>query len=227
MNAPIHQTRPPSKILDPEGPLMLCAPDVRQAHSAVEALHASLPALRGFMPFAHLNQTVDVQYTRLAQLTATYWTGKDYGLHLYDPAEPEVFLGSVGLHRRAMNPDALEIGYWVRTDRAGRGLCTRAARMAVVLCIEHFGCQRVQCGYDVANHASARVAEKAGFAVEGDLVGYGPRGTEAMRANGWLAAGVNRMAALDPARARAQPWYAPMVARLRWWDWMGREVRPR
>ena len=87
---------------------------------------------------------------------------------------------------------------------------------------ERLGFQRVQCGFDVANAASARVNAKVGFTVEGDLKGYGPTGDAAMRADGWIAAETNRMTALDPQTARAQPWYGPMRDRVQVLDWMGR-----
>lgn len=218
----IHQHRPPARVLDPQGPLLLCAPRVQHAPATIEAIEISRPELRAFMPFAHLEQTVDTQYTRLAKVAADYWTGRDYIWHLFDPAAPDTLLGCVGLHRRTMNQHGLELGYWVRSDRAGRGLCTRAARMAVVIAFERFDCRRVQCGYDIANLGSARVAAKVGFAVEADLPNYGPAGTAQMRADGWRCREINRMTALDPAHARAQAWYAPLVARMQWWDWMDR-----
>lgn len=224
MSTAIHQQRPPSRILDPEGPLLLCAPAVQHTPSLVRAIHASLPALRGYMPFAHLTQDEDTQYTRLAQVSADYWRGDDYHMHLFDPRAPDEVLGCVGLHRRTLHRHGLEVGYWVRSSHAGQGLCTRAARMAVVLAITHFACDRVQCAFDPTNGASARVAEKVGFEVQAELPGFGPPGTDAMRAAGWRASGQIRLTALDPARARAQPWWAPMCARLQWWDWRGEPV---
>lgn len=224
MNATISQTRPPARLVDPQGPLMLRAPTVQDAPALVDAIQASLPALRAFMPWSHLPQTVDAQYARLADVVAAYWKGEDYIWHIAHPDRPGVILGCMGLHRRAMNRRALELGYWVRTDHAGRGICTRAARMIVVLAVEHFGCRRVQCGFDTANAASGRVGAKAGFEVEGDLKGYGPAGDAAMRAAGWAADDVNRMTALDPTRARAQPWYGPLAARMQLWDWRGERL---
>jgi len=222
MTAAVHQTRPPLRILDPDGPLAIRAPRVQDAPALVEAIEASVGALRGFMPFAHMAQTVDVQYTRLADVVANYWKGEDYHWNLADPREPGRILGCVGLHRRAMNRRSLEVGYWVRTGYEGRGLCTRAARMAVLLAIEYFGCQRVQCCYDINNRGSARVADKVGFVVEGELRGFGPAGDDAMRANGWDAADVIRMTALGPDDARSQPWYGPLRERLQVFDWLGR-----
>lgn len=224
MASVIHQTRPPLRIVDPDGPLELRAPRVQDAPAVVEAIADSLAALKRFMPWVYTQQTVDVQYARLAGGVAQYWRGEDYVWHLCDPRAPDRMLGSIGLHRRAMNRRALEVGYWVRSGHDGQGLCTRALRMILVLTFEHFDCLRVQCGYDVANGASARVAEKAGFVVEGDLKDYGPAGDDAMRAEGWAGTGINRMTALDPERARSQPWYGATRDRLRFFDWRGQPV---
>ncbi len=220
----VHQTRPPSKLLDPDGPLLLRAPRIQDAAPLAEALADSMDALRAFMPWAHVPQTVDAQYARLTDVIGNYWKGSDYNWHIFDPRDPERALGAIGLHRRAMNRAAMEMGYWVRTGHEGQGICTRAARMILVLAIEHFGLQRVQCGYDLGNTASGRVGEKVGFVVEGDLKGYGPAGDDAMRANGWVAHEVNRMTAIDPERARSRPWYAAMRDRLEVYDWLGERV---
>lgn len=224
MTSPISQSRPPSRIVDPEGSIALCAPRLQDAGMLIEAIHESLAELKAFMPWAHLEQTVDGQYDRLVTACAAYWAGKDYTFHLFDPDEPGRLLGCVGLHRRAMNRAAIEIGYWVRTSAAGRGLCTRAVRALLVVGFEHLGFKRMQCGFDIDNAASARVNAKVGFTVEGDLKGYGPAGTDAMRADGWIAAEVNRMTSMDPEMARAQPWYGPTRDRLQVFDWMGRPV---
>lgn len=221
----VHQTRPPLRVVDPDGPLMLRAPRVQDAPALVDALDDSLTALRAYMPWAHLPQTVDVQYTRLTDVVGNYWKGADYNWHIVDPRDPEYALGCVGLHRRAMNRAAMEMGYWVRTGHEGQGICTRAARMLLVVAIEYFGLRRVQCGYDLGNLASARVAEKVGFVVEGDLKGYGPAGDDGMRANGWLAHEINRMTAIDPEHARSRRWYPAMRNRLEVYDWLGERVR--
>ena len=216
--------RPPTLIRDPEGPLELRPPRVQDAPALVEAIQESLPELKGFMPWAHWeeNNTVAAQYTRLADQSAAYWRGEDYLYHLFDPDER--LLGCVGLHRRALNARAVEVGYWVRTSAAGRGVCTRAVQAALVVAFEHFDFLRVQCGFDIGNTASARVNAKVGFRIEGDLRNYGPAGTAAMRAAGWRSEDVNRMTSMSPEEARAQAWYAPTLARIELRDWLGEPV---
>jgi RimJ/RimL family protein N-acetyltransferase len=76
-------------------------------------------------------------------------------------------LGSIGLTWQEPR-DVAEIGYWLRADARGRGLMTRALRLAARHALES-GAARVQLRADVLNVASRRVAEKAGFTLEGVL----------------------------------------------------------
>jgi RimJ/RimL family protein N-acetyltransferase len=62
---------------------------------------------------------------------------------------------------------AAELGYWIRTDRAGRGLTTEAARALLAWGFRHLDLHRVTAYTDAANAASARVLDKCGFRREG------------------------------------------------------------
>jgi RimJ/RimL family protein N-acetyltransferase len=77
-------------------------------------------------------------------------------------------LGSIGV-RFSDTGDVGEIGYWMRSDARGRGVMTRALRLMVRWAFDEGGAARVQLRADVENVASRRVAEKAGFQLEGVL----------------------------------------------------------
>lgn len=62
-----------------------------------------------------------------------------------------------------------EVGYWVRSDRAGRGYATEAVRAVVDLAFAELGLYRLELRAGVENRASQRVAEKVGFRREGVL----------------------------------------------------------
>jgi RimJ/RimL family protein N-acetyltransferase len=76
-------------------------------------------------------------------------------------------LGSVGLRWNDAN-DVAEVGYWLRADARGRGFATRALLLVTEVAFER-GAARVQLRAAVENTASRRVAEKAGFTLEGML----------------------------------------------------------
>lgn len=84
-------------------------------------------------------------------------------------------LGSVGA-QWTDERDVAELGYWVRSDARGRGVTTSAVRLVARWAFAQ-GARRVQLRADVENRASRRVAEKAGFRLEGVLrsVHWNPR----------------------------------------------------
>jgi RimJ/RimL family protein N-acetyltransferase len=74
-------------------------------------------------------------------------------------------LGSIGLQR---NDDGVGvIGYWIRADARGGGTMTRALALLARWALLDAGFARLQLRADVENTASRRVAEKAGFQLEG------------------------------------------------------------
>jgi len=76
-------------------------------------------------------------------------------------------VGLVSLQRRAYR--TVEITYWIRIDRRGEGLATRAARLGsdVALADDAVAADRVEAIIDQRNPGSARVASKAGFEFAG------------------------------------------------------------
>lgn len=77
-------------------------------------------------------------------------------------------VGSIGIRwLDGFDEGTAEVGYWVASDARGRGLCTRALRLASIWALE--STERLQLRADVENGPSNRVAEKAGFRREGVL----------------------------------------------------------
>jgi RimJ/RimL family protein N-acetyltransferase len=61
------------------------------------------------------------------------------------------------------------LGYWVRTSAAGRGVASKASRLVARFGFEELGLHRIEILAAVSNVASQRVAEKIGAAREGVL----------------------------------------------------------
>lgn len=195
------------------------------AEVMVEAAEESLAALREFMPWSHSPQTVEVQRKRLAGIEEGHGAGGDIVFHLFGE-EGGPFVGCLGLHRRALNPRAFEVGYWVRTSAAGQGIATLATRCAVVLGFECFDCQRIQCVYNEANTASRRVSSKVGFAEEGRLRLYEDQPTDEMRSNGFKAQPMAVMNALFSEDRDRLEWYPGISSALTVLDGSGSVVWP-
>lgn len=80
-------------------------------------------------------------------------------------------VGSISLMRQTPDGRA-EIGYWTAAAHRGRGHTTRALEIIAAWALSERGLARLELHIDPANAASRRVAEKAGFALEGVLRSY-------------------------------------------------------
>lgn len=93
---------------------------------------------------------------------------EDCNYVLIEKSSGEV-VGSSGLHFKG-DPDSREIGYWVRSDRTGRGYATSAARTLADAAFRFLPINRVMIRMDKANVASASVPPKIGFRLLGEEV---------------------------------------------------------
>ncbi|HWI03968.1 MAG TPA: GNAT family N-acetyltransferase [Acidimicrobiales bacterium] len=146
----------PEEIAVP--PLVLRRWRAADAPAVLAAVERSLPELRRFMPWAMETPSLE---SVGAYLDIAWRPPESYGFGLLD-AGGEV-VGGFGLHGRR-GPGILEIGYWVRSDRTGRGYATAAARALTDVSFESSpGVFRVEIRCDPANEASAAVAAKLGY----------------------------------------------------------------
>jgi RimJ/RimL family protein N-acetyltransferase len=133
------------------------------APGLLAAIERSFTELRRFMPWAKDRATL----ASVEAYVRTSWT----------PDPPEVFsyglkdaggdlVGAFGLHGRR-GPGILEIGYWIRSDRTGRGYATAGARALTEVSFEHFPhVDRMEIRCDPANLASAAIPPKLGYRLD-------------------------------------------------------------
>jgi RimJ/RimL family protein N-acetyltransferase len=62
---------------------------------------------------------------------------------------------------------SFEIGYWCRTRFEGRGYITEAVRAISRFAFNELGARRLEIRCDARNERSARVAQRAGYQLEG------------------------------------------------------------
>jgi RimJ/RimL family protein N-acetyltransferase len=138
------------------------------ARSLLAAVQFSQAELRSWMPWASAPATLASVEEFLAGLRDQAGTDLSLGFGLFD-AGGEV-VGGFGLHGRR-GPGTLEIGYWVRSDRTGRGYATAAARRLTDAAFECFSdVDRVEIRCDPANRASAAIPPKLGYALDREEV---------------------------------------------------------
>jgi RimJ/RimL family protein N-acetyltransferase len=80
--------------------------------------------------------------------------------------EDGVLAGSLGLRGINTTDWFASAAYWVLPELRGRGIAPRALRAATTYGFEVLGLHRVRLQHALANTASCRVAQKAGFALE-------------------------------------------------------------
>lgn len=106
-------------------------------------------------------QTVEQNRDFIAQCEAEWDGGEAFNYAMIDPVDDEL-IGVCGLMSR-LGPGRLEVGYWVRSDRAGAGVATAAAAMLTEAGLALDGIDILEIHHDAANPASGRVAEKLGY----------------------------------------------------------------
>lgn len=83
-------------------------------------------------------------------------------------ADTDDLLGAIGL--RVDAPTGVgDVGYWMRAEARGRGVATRAVRLLASWAFAARGLGRIEVLAATENTASRRVAERAGFTLEGIL----------------------------------------------------------
>ena len=139
--------------------------DGPEVHRAVKE---SLDELSPWMPWTREHRTVEDSETSVRRARVAFLERSELRLHLYLKGT-ETLVGSSGLQRIDWEVPKFEIGYWCRTRFTGRGFVTEAVRGISAFAFDALGAGRVEIRCDARNGPSARVAERAGFTLEGEL----------------------------------------------------------
>jgi RimJ/RimL family protein N-acetyltransferase len=123
--------------------------DGPELHAAVRE---SIEELTPWMPWPKEHRTVDDSEASARRARGT-----------------DTLVGSSGLQGIDWEVPKFEIGYWCRTRFTGRGYVTEAVRGITAFAFDALGARRVEIRCDSLNHPSVRVAQRAGFRLEGEL----------------------------------------------------------
>ncbi len=138
---------------------------LEDAAVATEAISESYEHLRPWMPWARPDQTQEHTEAFLRQAIANHLLGTDFTLSVWDGEE---FIGATGFHLRVgpIEWKCAEIGMWIASRHAGKGLGTLALQAMLEWGFGEWGWERLIWKCDSKNLASARTAEKAGMTRE-------------------------------------------------------------
>lgn len=167
-----------------DGPLLVAASTESYEH------------LRPWLPWATPDQSVDDAELIARRFRAKYLMHEDFVIGAFSRDNGRL-VGGTGFHLREgpLSSACAEIGMWVRTHEAGRGLGTRMLQAMLEWGFTEWPWLRLSWRCDDRNKASMRVAEKGGLLSEGLLrgqaadVGGGRRDTACygMTKQDWLA----------------------------------------
>jgi RimJ/RimL family protein N-acetyltransferase len=129
----------------------------------------TLDDLKPWMPWAQEAPSVEETeaYTRKAH--ADFLVRKDFALRLW-LKDGQTLVGSSGLHPRGWAVPKFEIGYWCRKRFQRQGYITEAVRAIARFGFETFDAKRIEIRCAARNERSRRVAERAGFGFDAELV---------------------------------------------------------
>ena len=147
--------------------LRIRPPTLADAEALNAAVVASLPELRPYMPWATPDPDVAATRGFITHAIAQTEADREYPLLLTTSAG--VIIGSIGLHHVDWRIPQAEIGYWITTPWARRGLVREATAALTMYLLEEMGMRRVQIHVSERNAASWRVPEALGFTHEGTL----------------------------------------------------------
>src|SRR5205085_384676 len=99
-------------------------------------------------------------------------TGTAAPFAIVDAGQDSRLLGSISLMSLDWLQRRGEVGYWLAREARGLGHATRAVRLVCHWGMTALGLERIDLLAATANHASQRVAERAGFTREGILRSY-------------------------------------------------------
>lgn len=135
-----------------------------------DAVNESYAHLAPFMPWARPHQSEEDSERYVRQSRGRYLLASDFTLGIFS-SDDQRLLGGTGFHLREgpLSSLSAECGMFLRASAAHGGLGTRVLCALLEWGFSQWPFVRISWCCDARNHASIRVAEKAGMQREGVL----------------------------------------------------------
>jgi RimJ/RimL family protein N-acetyltransferase len=140
------------------------------AASLNAAICESIESLRVYMPWAQAEPSLEESEAQCRRMQANFLLRQDLSMLMFERTAggfEGAYVGGTGLHRIDWKVRRFEIGYWCRASAMGKGFVTEATNALAALAFDQLRARRVEIRMDDTNQRSWRVAEPAGFALEG------------------------------------------------------------
>jgi RimJ/RimL family protein N-acetyltransferase len=129
------------------------------------AILESLEALSERMPWCHPGYSIEETRAWIEHCGVARARGSEFHFVIEDG--DGAFLGTCGLNQLRPEHRVANLGYWVRKSATKRGVATAAVRRLADFAFRETELVRLEIVVALDNHASLRVAEKAGAIAEG------------------------------------------------------------
>ena len=140
----------------------------RYIDDELAAAHQSVVHTLPWMEWCRADLTRDELEPIFVAMEEAWERDEAYTFAILDTAS-NAFLGTVGLNRINPMERTVNLHYWVRAGYTGRGIATKAARLAARFGLSEKGFQRIGIIVPEGNRSSGRVAERLGAQREGVL----------------------------------------------------------
>ena len=132
------------------------------------AIHESIAELEPWLGWVSPSPTQEKSLASCKRASARFLLNEDLMALLFLKCD-NTLIGGSGLHNVNWDLRHFEVGYWGRTRFCGAGLITEGVRALADHALIELGATRVYLTTDERNRASWRLAERAGFELEGVL----------------------------------------------------------
>ena len=133
-----------------------------------EGVLESIDQLVPWLPWASPTPSAEDSELACRKAYARFLLNEDL-MMLFLLRDTGVIIGASGLHRVNWKLRQFEVGYWGRTKFGGLGLMTEGVRALSDYALTVLAASRVHLTVDDRNLGSCRLAERAGFSLEGIL----------------------------------------------------------
>ncbi len=151
--------------------LVLRMPQAGDGALVNAAVVESFAQLHEWLPWADQKPSIEDTEIFVRQSCVECMLRNQVLYYIFDSQEKE-FLGTVGLVLIDWEIRRAEIGYWLNSKYAGKGIMTQAVCALSEFAFTELGLKRLEIRCHALNIASRRVAEKAGFIEEAILQNF-------------------------------------------------------
>ncbi len=149
------------------------------ARGCYEAICESRAELEPFTFISQMTQSLEDERRFIENNKQSRKLGRSYLFGIFD-SRTKSYLGGVGYLSTSRISRVWEIGYWIRTSRAGCGYATRAIALSLPFVFEKIQAHKVCLRHTVDNDVSRHLADKFRFVYEGT------QRQEMPRSGGWV-----------------------------------------